>query len=140
MSSFCDMRYSHLNFLDILKRYEVADADISKESVVVTFQAEMEKIHDKERDLEISVEPKTKKARKSFLDDDDKDDDDGIHSVKVQLESYLKEICIKPKECPGAWWRLNKANTSIQTSPGLQGSTCREGHVWHGDTKKALHD
>ena len=129
------MRYSHLKFLDILKRYKVADADISKESVVATFQAEMEKIHDKERDLEISVEPKTKKARKSFLDDDDKDDDDGIHSVKVQLESYLKEICIKPKECPGAWWRLNKDKypdiprlarkyLSVQGTPLLPRGSC----------------
>ena len=29
-------------------------------------------------------------------------------SVQRQLDDYLKEVRIKPKECPGAWWRLNK--------------------------------
>ena len=31
-----------------------------------------------------------------------------IKSVKSQLECYMREIKIKPKECPGAWWRMNK--------------------------------
>ena len=106
LSSFCDMRYSHLKFLDILKRYNVSD--LSKETVVSNFQVEMEKIHDEERDLEISLQPKSKRVKKSFLDDDEDDDYQGDQSVKNQLDSYLKEIRIKPKECPGAWWKLNK--------------------------------
>ena len=73
LASFCDMWYSHLKFLDVLKKYEVSD--ISKESIVATFQAEMEKSHNEERDLEISLEPKKKKSKKSFLDDDDEHDD-----------------------------------------------------------------
>ena len=28
-------------------------------------------------------------------------------SVQSQLDNYLKEIKIKSKECPSAWWRLN---------------------------------
>ena len=99
-------RYSHLKFLDILKRYDVSD--LSKETVVSNFKAEMETIHDEERDLEISLQPKSKRAKKSFLIDYEDDDYQGDLSVENQLESYLKEIRIKPKECPGAWWKLNK--------------------------------
>ena len=84
LSSFCDMRYSHLNFLDVLKEYEVTS--LSKEMVVVTFQTELETIHDEEEELEISLEPKKKKI-KSFLDDEDDDLDQGVSkSVKSQLE------------------------------------------------------
>ena len=91
LSIFCDnMRYSHLNFLDVLQKYKVTS--LSKEMVVVTFQTELETIHDEEEELEISLEPKKKKI-KSFLDDEDDDMDQGSSkSVKSQLECYMREI------------------------------------------------
>ena len=109
LSSFCDMRYSNLKFLEVLERFLVCS--LSKEDVVASFQAEMETIHDEDvEDIEISLEPKKKKSRKSFLDDDEEDEmtQGSGPSVQSQLDNYLKEIRIKSKECPGAWWRMNK--------------------------------
>ena len=109
LSSFCDMRYSNLKFLDVLKRFLVCS--LSKEDVVASFQAEMETIHGEDvEENEISLQPKKKKSKKSFLDDDEEDDmaQGSGPSVQSQLDNYLKEIRIKSKECPGAWWRMNK--------------------------------
>ena len=62
--------------------------------------------------MEQDMEPKQKKVKKmkSFLDDDDDEDDENSdgRSTASQLESYMKEVPIKSKECPGAWWRLNQ--------------------------------
>ena len=66
----------------------------------------MEKIEEYNDDLEISLQPKKKKQRKSFFDDEELSPED--KSVKYQLENYLKETPIKKKECPGAWWRMNE--------------------------------
>ena len=69
LSSFCDMRYSNLKFIEVLERFLVCS--LSKEDVVASFRAEMETMHgEDEEDNEISLEPKKKKSRKSFLDDD----------------------------------------------------------------------
>ena len=110
LASFCDMRYSHLKFLEVLDRFLVCS--LSKDNVVASFRSEMETIHgedEAEENIEISLEPKRKKSRKSFLDDDEEDESQGSSpSVQSQLDNYLKEVRIKPKECPGAWWRLNK--------------------------------
>ena len=108
LSSFCDMRYSNLKFLDVLKRFLVCS--LSKEDVVASFQAEMETIHGEDvEENEISLQPKKKKSKKSFLDDDEEDESQGLSpSIQSQLVNYLREVRIKPKECPGAWWRLNK--------------------------------
>ena len=50
------------------------------------------------------------KKMKSFLDDDDDEGDENSdgRSAASQLESYMKEVPIKSRECPGAWWRLNQ--------------------------------
>ena len=44
------------------------------------------------------------------MDDDEEDEmtQGSGPSVQSQLDNYLKEIRIKSKECPGAWWRMNK--------------------------------
>ena len=73
LSSFCDMRYSNLKFIEVLERFLVCS--LSKEDVVASFRAEMETMHgEDEEDNEISLEPKKKKTRKSFLDDDEDDE------------------------------------------------------------------
>ncbi len=83
---------------------------LSKEAVVTSFCSDMETIHlEDEEDIEISLEPKRKKSRKSLLEDDKEDETQGLSpSVQCQLDNFLKEIRIKPKECPGTWWRMNK--------------------------------
>ena len=40
--------------------------------------------------------------------DEDDEESSGKLSVSCQLESYLKEVPIKSKSCPGDWWRLNE--------------------------------
>ena len=106
LSSFCDMRHSHLRFLKNLEKFKVHN--ISKESIIEIFRGEMEKIEEDNDDLEISSQPKKKKQRKSFFDDDEEELSPEDKSVKYQLENYLKETPIKKKECPGAWWRMNE--------------------------------
>ena len=104
LASFCDMRYSHLKFLDILKQYKVTS--LSKKDVVEEFLMELERNETDDDDyVAVSLEPKKKKQKKSFLDDDD-DDDGGNKSVKSQLDEYMQEV--KVKGCAGAWWNLNK--------------------------------
>ena len=104
LASFCDMRYSHLKFLDILKQYKVTS--LSKKDVVEEFLMELERNETDDDDyVAVSLEPKKKKQKKSFLDDDD-DDDCGNKSFKIQLDEYMQEV--KVKGCPGAWWNLNK--------------------------------
>ena len=73
LASFCDMRYSHLKFLDILKKFKVTC--LTKEDIVEQFQREMEMTH-KDDEVEDTGEPKKKKMRWSFLDDDEDDEDD----------------------------------------------------------------
>ena len=91
LSSFCDMRHSHLRFLKNLEKFKVHN--ISKESIIEIFRGEMEKIEEDNDDLEISSQPKKKKQRKSFFDDEELSPED--KSVKYQLENYLKEMPIK---------------------------------------------
>ena len=107
LSSFCDMRYSRLKFLETLQKYKVTK--ITKEDIVNEFKAELEMINNDNE--EEDMEPKQKKVKKmkSFLDDDDEDDENSDNrSAASQLESYMKEVPIKSRECPGAWWRLNQ--------------------------------
>ena len=107
------MCYSKLKFLETLRKYKVTK--ITKEDIVEEFKNELEMLGNyQEEEEDISLEPKQKKARKmkSFLDDDDEDDEENgsaKRSVSSQLESYLKEVPIKSKECPGDWWRLNQS-------------------------------
>ena len=83
--------------------------NIARVSIVLPFLSKFLVFYlDEEIGLETSLQPKPKRDKKSFFDDDEDDEDQGDQSVKNQFESYLKEIYIKPKECPGAWWRLNK--------------------------------
>ena len=108
LSSFCDMRYSRLKFLDTLQKYKVTK--ITKEDIINEFKSELEVLDNDH--MEQDMEPKQKKVKKmkSFLDDDDDEDDENSdgRSTASQLESYMKEVPIKSKECPGAWWRLNQ--------------------------------
>ena len=102
MDSYCDIQYIYLFF---------QVTDLTKEDIIEQFKAELELLDQIEAADNI-VEPPQKKTKKmkSFLDDEDDDDDEslGKRSVSLQLESYLKEVPIKSKSCPGDWWRLNE--------------------------------
>ena len=108
LSSFCDMRYSRLKFLDTLQKYKVTK--ITKEDIVNEFKTELEMLNNDH--MEQDMEPKQKKVKKmkSFLDDDDDEGDENSdgRSAASQLESYMKEVPIKSRECPGPLWRLNQ--------------------------------
>ena len=111
LASFCDMRYSHLKFLEILRRFKVTF--LTKEDIVEQFKREMEMTH-KDDEVEDTSEPKKKKMKWSFFDDDDDVEDDrnrsfSSKSVNNQVENYLKELPIKARECTGSWWQLNKS-------------------------------
>ena len=84
--------------------------DISKEEIIEEFKAELEMLDQSEADTDAEPSKKKTKKMKSFLDDEDEDDEErsGQRSVSSQLESYLKEVPIKSKSCPGDWWRLNE--------------------------------
>lgn len=105
LSSFCDMRYSQ-QLSQVSWCLSVIWSVWSNQRNC--FCQVPGRNGDEEIGLETSLQPKPKRDKKSFFDDDEDDEDQGDQSVKNQFESYLKEIYIKPKECPGAWWRLNK--------------------------------
>ena len=110
MSSICDMRYSHLKFLEVLQQFKVTN--ITKEMIIDLFKSELETIHPLVADNENAdpdVEPQSKKTKKSFLDDGNDIDDIGDKSVDTQVEGYFKEPTIRAAKCPGVWWRENQA-------------------------------
>ena len=84
--------------------------DLTKEEIHEEFKAELEMLDQSEADINVEPPQKKTKKMKSFLDDEDEDDEEssGKLSVSCQLESYLKEVPIKSKSCPGDWWRLNE--------------------------------
>lgn len=99
-SSFCDMRYSHLKFLKVLRKFKVTT--ITKEMITDLVKSELEVVEsniDTEEKNE-KLEPKRKKKKKSFLDDGEEDE---FHHrpASVELEEYMKEPSIKAAKCPG---------------------------------------
>ena len=114
-ASFCDIRYSHLKFLETLVNFGITD--MSKKQVVAEIKLELQllKLQDngeKEYASEVSLEP-PKKKKKRFMDDEDEDEEDdrrNTRSVDEELDNYLKETNLKSSGDPASWLRVKEEN------------------------------
>ena len=110
-SSFFDMRYTKMNFLSNLNKYELTDLtykdifdEISDELEAITVENELVAANV----VEESPQPPKKKKRR-FLIDDGADNVQVVGSAIEQLKMFAKESAIRPKEDTLDWWRLNQA-------------------------------